>query len=83
LYFRILKEAIARLRNNRLEALRSWECAGARPPWYTVPAVDKENARLIVSQIVLDTLKLLHMAYPKATAKRWRELEAIRTPLSK
>ena len=26
-------------------------------PWYVVPADDKENARLIVSQIVLDTLK--------------------------
>jgi polyphosphate kinase 2 (PPK2 family) len=25
-------------------------------PWYVVPADDKENARLIVSQIVLDTL---------------------------
>jgi polyphosphate kinase 2 (PPK2 family) len=24
-------------------------------PWYLVPADDKENARLIVSQIVLDT----------------------------
>ena len=27
------------------------------PPWYVVPADDKENARLIVSRIVLDTLK--------------------------
>jgi hypothetical protein len=26
-------------------------------PWYAVPADDKENARLIVSQIVLDALK--------------------------
>lgn len=26
-------------------------------PWYVVPADDKENARLIVSQIVFDTLK--------------------------
>ena len=26
-------------------------------PWYVVPADDKENARLIVSQIVLDTLE--------------------------
>ena len=28
-------------------------------PWYVVPADDKENARLIVSQIVLDTLEEL------------------------
>ena len=34
-------------------------------PWYVVPADDKENARLIVSQIVLDTLEGLKMTYPK------------------
>jgi PPK2 family polyphosphate:nucleotide phosphotransferase len=28
-------------------------------PWYVIPADDKENARLIVSQIVLDTLNEL------------------------
>ena len=47
-------------------------------PWYAVPADDKENARLIVSQIVLDTLNGLKMAYPKTTAKRRRELKSIR-----
>ena len=52
-------------------------------PWYAVPADNKENARLIVSQIVLDTLKGLKMAYPKTTAKRRRELEAIRKLLTK
>jgi len=46
-------------------------------PWYVVPADDKDNARLIVSQIVLDTLRGLKMAYPKTTAKRRRELKAI------
>ena len=44
-------------------------------PWYVVPADDKENARLIVSQIVLDALNDLKMAYPKTTAKRRRELK--------
>jgi PPK2 family polyphosphate:nucleotide phosphotransferase len=33
-------------------------------PWYVVPADDKENARLIVSQIVLDTLKWLRVLPP-------------------
>jgi len=51
-------------------------------PWYVVPADDKENARLIVSPIVLDALDGLKMAYPKVTAKRRRELKAIRTLLS-
>ena len=53
----------------------------ARAPWYVVPADDKENARLIVSQIVMDTLADLRMAYPKTTAKRRRELKAIRHQL--
>lgn len=52
-------------------------------PWYVVPADDKENARLIVSQIVLDTLKELKMAYPKTTAKRRQDLKSIRKLLTK
>jgi PPK2 family polyphosphate:nucleotide phosphotransferase len=52
-------------------------------PWYVVPADDKENARLIVSQIVLDTLGELKMAYPKTTPKRRKELESIRKQLTK
>ncbi len=50
-------------------------------PWYVVPADDKENARLIVSQIVLDALGDLKMAYPKTTAERRRELKAIQKQL--
>lgn len=33
--------------------------------WYVVPADDKQNARLIVSQIVLDALGDLKMASPE------------------
>ena len=51
-------------------------------PWYAVPADDKENARLIVSQIVLDTLGELKMSYPKTTPKRRQELLAIRKELA-
>jgi len=50
-------------------------------PWFVVPADDKETARLIVSQIVLDALRDLKMAYPKTTAKRRRELRDIRNQL--
>ena len=50
-------------------------------PWHVVPADDKENARLIVSQIILDSLNALKMTYPKTTAKRWRELKSIRERL--
>jgi PPK2 family polyphosphate:nucleotide phosphotransferase len=50
-------------------------------PWYAVPADDKLNARLIVSQIVLDALGALKMSYPKTTSKRRAELEAIQKEL--
>ena len=52
-------------------------------PWYVVPADDKDNARLIVSQIVLDALDDLKMAYPKATPGRQRELKSIGKRLAK
>lgn len=32
-------------------------------PWYVVPADDKENARLIVSRIILDTFKVVITRY--------------------
>ena len=46
-------------------------------PWYIVPADDKANARLIVSQIILDTFKTLKMAYPKPTAEHRLELQKV------
>jgi PPK2 family polyphosphate:nucleotide phosphotransferase len=51
-------------------------------PWYVVPADDKNNSRLIVSQIVLDTFESMALAYPKASAARLRELKAIRAGLA-
>jgi len=52
-------------------------------PWYVVPADDKENARLIVSRVILDALDGLEMTYPRTTANRRRELKAIRRKLAK
>jgi hypothetical protein len=52
-------------------------------PWYVVPADDKENARLIVSQIVLDALGELKMDYPKTTEERRLELDEIKKLLAK
>ena len=51
-------------------------------PWYVVPADDKDNARLIISRIVIDALQDLKMAYPKTTAKRRAELQSIRKQLT-
>ena len=47
-------------------------------PWYAVPADDKENARLIVSQTILERLEGLKMRYPKTTDERRQELLEIR-----
>ena len=52
-------------------------------PWYVVPADDKENARLIVSRIIVGTLEALRMTYPKTNAKRRKELQSIRKQLAK
>jgi PPK2 family polyphosphate:nucleotide phosphotransferase len=52
-------------------------------PWYVVPADDKENARLIISRIILDTFKSLKMSYPETDAKRRQELLSIREQLMK
>jgi PPK2 family polyphosphate:nucleotide phosphotransferase len=52
-------------------------------PWYVVPADDKQNARLIVSQIVLDALYSLKPRYPRTTKSGARMLKAIRSELLK
>jgi PPK2 family polyphosphate:nucleotide phosphotransferase len=52
-------------------------------PWFAVPADDKDNARVIVSRIVLNALAELKMTYPKTTAKRREELLEIRKLLTK
>jgi PPK2 family polyphosphate:nucleotide phosphotransferase len=52
-------------------------------PWYIVPADDKRNARLIVSQVIVNTMRGLKSRYPKSDAARREELASIRVALSK
>ncbi len=63
------------------------ECLSAtstrNAPWYVVPADDKENARLIISQIIINTLSDLKMAYPRPDAAFRRQLHSIRKLLTK
>jgi PPK2 family polyphosphate:nucleotide phosphotransferase len=63
------------------------ECLSAtstrHAPWYIVPADDKENERLIVSQAVLDAFRGLDLRYPTASANRLEQLKAIRKQLVK
>jgi polyphosphate kinase 2 (PPK2 family) len=58
------------------------ETSTRHAPWYVIPADDKQNARLIVSQIVVDTLEGLKMRYPPTGPGRMRELQAIRRRLA-
>ncbi|OYW10483.1 MAG: phosphate--nucleotide phosphotransferase, partial [Acidiphilium sp. 37-67-22] len=52
-------------------------------PWYAVPADDKRNARLIISNILLETMQELDMSYPEVSGKRKKELARIREDLAK
>jgi len=62
-------------------------CIGATStedaPWHIVPADDKKNARLIISEIILEVFKSLKMSYPRSDAKRRRELSLIRKRLAR
>ena len=69
-YMRAYQEALA-------------ETSTRHAPWYVVPADDKQNARLIVSQIVVGTLEDLKMSYPRPSKKHLEELKAIRKLLEK
>jgi PPK2 family polyphosphate:nucleotide phosphotransferase len=68
--------------------MRAYEdCLGATSskaaPWHIVPADDKENARLIISKILLETLQDLKLSYPETSKARRKELQAIRRQLAR
>ena len=62
------------------------KCLGAtstsHAPWYIVPADDKLNARLIVSQAIADTLAKLDMRYPDLDAEQVSKLGSMRDALT-
>ena len=62
------------------------ECLAAtsteHAPWFVVPADDKLNARLIISQIVCEALKDLKLEFPQPDAKRLQELKNLRRQLA-
>jgi PPK2 family polyphosphate:nucleotide phosphotransferase len=61
------------------------ECISAtsthHAPWYVVPADGKKNTRLIISQVIVDTLKSLNLSYPKSDKARSKELQSLRQQL--
>ena len=62
-------------------------CLGAtstdHAPWYVVPADDKENARLIVAQVILEAFQGLKMSYPETDKAHQQELLSMRQQLLK
>src|SRR3954469_21076421 len=52
-------------------------------PWYVVPADDKKDAQLIISQILLDTLGKLKLHYPEMAPEEREQLKSIRKMLEK
>ncbi|MBB1091594.1 polyphosphate kinase 2 family protein [Rhodopseudomonas palustris] len=59
------------------------ETSSEDAPWYIVPADDKQNTRLIVSQIILETVEDLKMTYPETSPARRKELLKLRRQLAK
>src|SRR5262249_18105501 len=58
------------------------ETSPRRAPWYVVPADDKQNARLIVSTIIVDLMRGLDLQYPVVDPVKQKELRAIRRRLT-
>jgi PPK2 family polyphosphate:nucleotide phosphotransferase len=50
-------------------------------PWYVVPADHKWFTRVVVAEVIADTLESLNLTYPKVDAEKKKELEAARTLL--
>jgi len=50
-------------------------------PWYVVPADHKWFTRVVVAEVIADTLESLNLTYPKVDAEKKKELETARTLL--
>ncbi len=63
------------------------ECLSAtsstEAPWYAIPADDKANARLLVSGIILETLRGMNLSFPSVGHKQQQELRRLRAKLAK
>ena len=46
-------------------------------PWFVIPADDKKNMRLIISQIVVEEMKKMDMSFPEADATRHAQLQQL------
>jgi PPK2 family polyphosphate:nucleotide phosphotransferase len=58
------------------------ETSTSEAPWYIVPADDKENARLIISETILAEMRRLHMEFPKPSKELRKQLAQMREKLA-
>ena len=84
-----------KLGTNDLAERRRWKdymkayeaCLGAtstrHAPWFVVPADDKANASLIISEVVREALADLRMSFPSVSPDLRRQLRAMRRELAK
>ena len=61
------------------EAINETACPDA--PWYVIPADDKKNMRIIVSNIIRQEMEALPMEYPQVSDERRAELQGYRDGL--
>ena len=61
------------------EMIRHTSTEGA--PWYVIPADNKWYSRLVVAEIVIETLQSLKLSYPKVSHAMHKELAAAKKAL--
>jgi len=68
-----------------MKAYQDTICQTATPhaPWIVVPADDKTRAHAVVSQVIVDALEALDLAFPPITPARRRDLAKARRSLVK
>jgi PPK2 family polyphosphate:nucleotide phosphotransferase len=79
-------EADVREREHWDEYMQAYEdmvrhTATPEAPWYVVPADHKWFTHIVVSSVIIETLKSLKLAFPKVDKERRKELEAARKAL--
>ncbi len=57
------------------------ETGSDHAPWHVIPADDKKNARLLMAQVIVETLGGLHMAYPDLPPEQRARLDDCRKML--
>lgn len=66
----------------------AYECclratSSTHAPWYVIPADDKQNARLLIAQTIVQTMRDLKMTYPRLTAEQKSQLKQARKSIEK